>query len=49
MNESADRWMAEIHYLDGKPQQTVAFEGLENIDQIVEVTRLEYDQRSSLR
>lgn len=28
--------MAEITYLDGKPQQTIAFEELEDLDEIVE-------------
>ena len=31
-----DRWMAEITYLDGKPQQTLVFEELEDLDEIVE-------------
>jgi hypothetical protein len=30
-----DRWMAEISYLDGK-QKTIAFEELEDLDEIVE-------------
>ena len=30
-----DRWMAEISYLDGN-QQTIAFEELEDLDEIVE-------------
>lgn len=31
-----DRWMAEITYLDGRPQQTTEFEELEDLDEIVE-------------
>jgi hypothetical protein len=30
-----DRWMAEIRYLDGN-QQTITFEELEDLDEIVE-------------
>ncbi|MGV7219015.1 hypothetical protein [Bradyrhizobium sp. UFLA05-112] len=30
-----DRWMAEISYSDGK-QETIAFEELEDLDEIVE-------------
>ncbi|MBR0916517.1 hypothetical protein [Bradyrhizobium japonicum] len=31
-----DRWMAEITYLDGRPHQTITFEELEDLDEIVE-------------
>lgn len=31
-----DRSMAEITYLDGKPQNTITFEELEDLDEIVE-------------
>jgi hypothetical protein len=34
-SNNPDRWMAEIFYVDGK-QRTLAFEELEDLDEIVE-------------